>query len=78
MGPSLYGIVGAAAGAADDYKYSDALLESDLTWDEETLFNFLKKPRAMLPGSKMTFAGLKKDADIINLIAYIKAQSATD
>lgn len=75
IGPSLYNIVGAKAGADETYKYSKALLETDLVWDDETLTAFLKAPRAVLPGSKMIFAGLRKDDDIENVIAYIVAQS---
>lgn len=76
IGPSLYNIVGAKAGAAETYKYSNAILEADIVWDDETLKAFLKAPRAVLPGSKMIFAGLRKDDDIENVIAYIVAQSA--
>ena len=73
VGPSLFGVIDRAAGAVEGYKYSKALLASDLTWDDETLAEFLTKPKAMVPKTKMSFAGLKKEDDIANVIAYLKA-----
>lgn len=73
VGPSLFGVMGRAAGAAEGYKYSKALLGSGLTWDDETMAKFLAKPKALVPKTKMSFAGLKKEDDIENVIAYIKA-----
>jgi len=73
-GPTLYGIIGAEAGAVDGFKYSTAMAESGLVWDAETLGTFLKKPKEALPGTKMQFTGLRKDADIENLLAYLADQ----
>jgi cytochrome c len=73
VGPNLHGIVGRAAGAADGYRYSTKMAESDLTWDEATLSAYLENPRKFLKGTKMSFAGLKKAADRDNVIAYLKA-----
>jgi cytochrome c len=61
IGPKLNGIVGRAAGADADFKYSDAMKNSGLTWDEATLTEYLKNPKAKVPGTKMAFAGLKDD-----------------
>jgi cytochrome c len=72
VGPSLNGVVGRRAGVYPDYSYSDANKNSGLTWDEATLKVYLKNPRAKVPGTKMTFAGLSSDADIDNVIAYLK------
>jgi len=72
VGPELNGVVGRAAGTAPDYNYSDANKGSGLTWDEATLKEYLKDPRAKVPGTKMAFPGLKKDADVDNVIAYLK------
>ena len=72
-GPHLVNIVGRAAGAVDGFKYSSAMKESGLTWDEATLTEFLKKPKDYLKGTKMAFAGIRKDEDLANLIAYLKA-----
>jgi cytochrome c len=76
-GPILNGVVGATAGARDDFKYSDALIESGLTWDEETLAQYLRKPKDLVPKTKMAFAGLKGDGDIANVIAYLASFDAT-
>lgn len=75
VGPSLYKIVGADAGATDGFKYSKAMVGSGLVWDTETLSAFLAKPRKVVKGTKMAFGGLKKEADIENLIAYIASKS---
>lgn len=74
VGPELNGIVGAEAGQVPDFKYSKALMakaEEGLVWDEANLSAFLSKPKEMIEGTKMSFAGLKKDDDIINVIAYL-------
>lgn len=73
IGPSLNGVIDRAAAAVDGFKYSKAMKGSGLTWDEETLAKFLTKPKALVPKTKMSFAGIKKETDIANVIAYIKA-----
>lgn len=70
-GPVLNGIVGAAAGSREDFKYSAAMLESGLTWDHETLARYLRKPKDVVPKTKMAFAGLKGDDEIEDVIAYL-------
>ena len=72
-GPHLVNIIGRAAGSVDGFKYSKVMKDSGLTWDEATLAEFLKKPKAYLKGTKMAFAGLRKDKEIDDLIAYLKA-----
>lgn len=72
VGPVLNGIVGRKASSYPDYSYSDANKNSGLTWDEATLKEYLKNPRAKVPGTKMIFPGLPKDEDISNVIAYLK------
>jgi cytochrome c len=72
VGPSLNGIVGRHSGVFPDYSYSDANKNSGLTWDEATLKEYLKNPRAKVPGTKMAFAGISSDADIDDVIAYLK------
>jgi cytochrome c len=72
VGPVLNGVVGRKAGTYPDYSYSDANKNSGLTWDEATLKEYLKDPRAKVPGTKMIFPGLPKDEDIANVIAYLK------
>ncbi|MGH6841934.1 MAG: c-type cytochrome, partial [Methylocella sp.] len=59
------------------YTYSDANKSSGLTWDEATLKEFLHNPKAKIPGTKMVFAGLPKEDDRDNLVAYL-AQFGAD
>jgi cytochrome c len=72
VGPVLNGVVGRKAGTYPDYSYSDANKNSGITWDEATLKEYLKNPRAKVPGTKMIFPGLTKEEDIDNVIAYLK------
>src|SRR5471030_1062383 len=72
VGPVLNGVVGRKAGTYPDYAYSDANKNSGITWDEATLKEYLKNPRAKVPGTKMIFPGLTSDTDIENLVAYLK------
>jgi cytochrome c len=76
VGPTLNGIVDApAAHLGDEFKYSDALLEAaagGLVWDEASLTEFLTKPKDFMKGTKMSFAGLRKEDDIKDVIAYLK------
>jgi cytochrome c len=72
VGPVLNGVVGRKAGTYPDYHYSDANKNSGITWDEATLKEYLRDPKAKVPGTKMVFPGLKSDDDIANVIAYLK------
>ena len=74
-GPHLVNIVGRAAASVEGYKYSKAMKAADLVWDEATLASYLKAPKKFVKGTKMAFAGLRKDADIENIIAYLKASN---
>ncbi|MCW9034489.1 MAG: c-type cytochrome [Rhodospirillales bacterium] len=74
VGPNLYGVVGRAAAAVEGFKYSKAMKKSGLTWDEATLDKYLKKPKKLVPKTKMAFAGLKKAGQRKAVIEYIKAQ----
>ena len=76
VGPVLNGVVGRAAGTYPGYDYSTANKNSGLTWDEPTLATYLHAPRKLVPGTKMTFAGLSKDQDIADVIAYLKQFNA--
>lgn len=74
VGPILTGIIDRPAGTFEGFQYSKALLaaaDEGLVWDVETLTAYLASPRKFLKGTKMTFAGLKKDDDIANVIAYL-------
>ena len=72
-GPHLVDIIGRAAGAVEGYQYSKAMAGSSLVWDEATLAGFLTKPKKYLKGTKMAFVGLRKESDIADVIAYLKA-----
>ena len=74
VGPRLNGVVGASWGHVDDYKFSPALLEgkeAGKTWDAETLSAYLEAPKKVIPKGKMAFAGLKKDDERADVIAYL-------
>lgn len=77
VGPNLYRVFGRKAGAHPDYKYSDAVMNSNIVWDAQQLDNWLARPKDFLPGTKMTFAGIPDHQDRIDLIAYIKVQTGT-
>jgi cytochrome c len=72
VGPVLNGVVDRHAGTYEGYRYSDANKNSGITWDEATLKEYLRDPKAKVPGTKMVFPGLKSDDDIANVIAYLK------
>ena len=76
VGPNLWRIINAEKGKKDGFRYSKALLATGGSWDEESLFHFLKKPSKYIPGTKMTFIGLKKPEDIANVIAYLKEEKS--
>src|SRR5579864_9020304 len=71
VGPELNGLDGRKAGTAPDYNYSDANKNSGITWNATTFKEYIKDPRAKVPGNKMVFAGIKNDTDVDNLWAYI-------
>jgi len=74
-GPHLVNIIGRTAGSLEGYKkYSKAMKASGIVWDETTLADYLRAPKKYIKGTKMAFVGLKKDADIENVIAYLMAE----
>jgi cytochrome c len=78
IGPSLLGVVGRKAGSLESFqdKYSQAMKDAGaggLVWDEANIGEYLKDPKGKIPGNKMAFAGLKKDDEVANVIAYLKA-----
>lgn len=72
VGPNLWGIVGAKHAAHAGFVYSDAMKAIPGNWDEQALSEFLDKPKAYAPGTKMAFAGLKKPEERAAVIAYLK------
>ncbi|MCW9040705.1 MAG: cytochrome c family protein [Rhodospirillales bacterium] len=72
VGPNLSGVIGRKADSVDGFKYSKAMHDAGLTWDEETLSKYLENPKKFVPKNKMAFAGLKKQDDRDNVIAFLK------
>ena len=75
VGPQLNGIVGAEIASVEGFKYSDAFMEKKgegLVWNEENLEAYLEKPKDFIPKTKMSFAGLRKEDERENVIAYLK------
>jgi cytochrome c len=72
IGPELNGVVGRKAGSVAGYNYSDANKNSGITWNESNLAEYLKDPRAKVPGTKMVFAGIKDEKKVQDLIAFLK------
>jgi cytochrome c len=73
VGPSLFGVVGRKSGGVEGFHYSDANKNSGLTWDQATLDKYLADPRGMVPGTTMTYAGVKSDEQRRDIIAYLSS-----
>ena len=71
VGPNLHGIFGRKAGTLEGYGYSAAMKNSGIVWDDETLAKYLRDPKGSMPGNKMAFPGIKNDAEMANLLAYL-------
>jgi cytochrome c len=74
-GPNLDGVFGRRSASVADFKYSDALKNAGWTWDAQHLDQWLAQPQTFLPGTKMTFAGLKAEKDRTDLIAYLMLET---
>jgi cytochrome c len=72
VGPKLNGLFGRKSGSIEGYSYSDANKNSGITWDETVFSEYIKNPRAKIPGTKMIYAGLKDEQRIKDLIAFLK------
>ena len=72
IGPSLFGVVGRKSASLDDFNYSEAMKKFDQTWDAETLDKYLTDPRAVVPNTKMIFAGIKDEKERQDVIAYLE------
>src|SRR5579863_2870193 len=71
VGPELNGLNGRKSGTAPDYNYSDANKNSGITWNEASFKEYIKDPKAKIPGTKMAFAGIKNEKEASDLWAYI-------
>jgi cytochrome c len=72
VGPVLNGVISRKAGSVAGYSYSDANKNSGITWDEATFRDYIKDPKAKVPGTKMIYAGLKDEQKTNDLIAFLK------
>jgi cytochrome c len=77
VGPILNGVIGRKAGSIAGFSYSDANKNSGITWDEATFRDYIKDPKAKIPGTKMIFPGVKDPKQIDDLVAYLKQFDAT-
>ena len=75
IGPALYNVVGRKIAAVEDYKYSKALVEYEKKWSFEELNGFLIKPQKWIKGTKMAYAGLRKEKDRASVILYLNKYS---
>jgi cytochrome c len=76
VGPVLNGLDGRKAGAVEGFTYSDANKNSGITWNQETFKEYIRDPRAKVPGTKMIFAGIKIDKEVTDLWGYLKQFAA--
>ena len=75
IGPALWGVIGRKAGSISDYKYSKGMSRLGKTWNFEAMNAFLVKPKDYVKGTKMAYAGLKKEKDRASIILYLNEQS---
>lgn len=75
VGPNLHGVWNRQSGQADGYSYTAANKSKGVVWGDDTLFEYLLNPKKYIPGTKMAFAGFKKEQDRADVIAYIKKAS---
>jgi cytochrome c len=71
VGPEQNGLDGRKAGSVEGYSYSDANKNSGITWNKEQFLDYIKDPRAKIPGTKMIFAGIKNEKEAADLWAYL-------
>ena len=77
VGPNLYGVFGRKAGTSPGFTYSDGLKTSGIVWDAATLDKWITNPRALIPGTKMTYIGMSDPKDRTDVIAYLKVATGT-
>ncbi len=75
IGPNLWGVIGRQAGSIGDYKYSKAMIAYGKEWSFEEMNSYLIKPQAYIKGTKMAFAGLRKEKDRASVIIYMNSKS---
>ena len=75
IGPNLWGVIGRTSGSIGDYKYSKAMIAHGKEWSFEEMNSYLIKPQAHIKGTKMAFAGLRKEKDRASVILYMNSKS---
>ena len=75
IGPNLWNVIGRTAGSVSDYKYSKAMVAYAKEWSFEEMNSYLIKPQAYIKGTKMAFAGLRKEKDRASVIKYLNQNS---
>lgn len=76
VGPILNGLFGRKSGTVAGYSYSDANKNSGLTWEDQVFTDYIKDPKGKIPGTKMSFAGIKNEQEIKDLTAFLKQFAA--
>ena len=77
IGPNLWSVIGRTAGSVNDYKYSKAMIAYGKEWTFEEMNSYLIKPQAYVKGTKMAFAGLRKEKDRSSVILYLNSKSSS-
>lgn len=72
IGPSLFGVAGRKAGTGPGFSYSQAMKDANVTWNDEAIDQYITDPKKFVPGNKMVYAGLKKEDERKEIIAYLK------
>ncbi|KAF9436490.1 iso-1-cytochrome c [Entomortierella beljakovae] len=72
VGPNLHGVFGRKSGLAPGFAYTDANKNKGVVWDEQTMFDYLENPKKYIPGTKMAFAGFKKEKERNDVVTYLK------
>ncbi len=79
QGPNLHGVFGRTSGTAEGFKkYSKAMKEAGIVWNEETILAYITDPKGYIPKNKMAFNGVRKEKDRVNLIAYLKEATGAE
>jgi len=78
VGPHLVGLFGRTSGSVEGFKYSTAMKEAEIIWDDTTLDAYLENPKQYVKGTRMSFAGLKKEKDRQDVIAYLKIETTKE
>jgi cytochrome c len=76
IGPELNGLFGRKAGSVEGFSYSEANKDAGFTWDEAVFAEYIKDPKAKIPGTKMQYSGLKNARQVADLTAYLKTFGA--